>query len=834
MKQPLRNKDNRIDTAVSNTVDVVSVEPLQADESTEIMEAQAQPGEKPGCIAISVRTLVEFLLRSGNIDNRRKGGGRDTELMLEGANAHRMIQRSQGSEYRSEVMLRDVIMREGYDIIVEGRADGIIYGETIIIDEIKSSHKELRFIKAPDPVHLAQAKCYAYMYASQNNLSSITVRMTYVNLTDHDYKYFYEDYTIEEITKWYTDLLEQFYKWADFSYYWKGVRNRSIEGLKFPFVYRTGQRELIGQVYKSLTSQQKLFIQAPTGVGKTIASMYPALKAMGEGRCEKIFYLTAKTITRTVASDCLKLLREQPFSFKSVVITARDKICPLENPECNPDVCAYAKGHYDRINDALYELLTESDNCSREDVEAISLKHRVCPFELNLDMTLFADAVICDYNYVFDPNVYLKRFFADGIKGNYYFLVDEAHNLVDRAMEMYSAQLIKEEFLEVRRIVKEKDEALGRHLNKINKIFLEYKRGCEDVEVLDSIDTLILSLDRLYGRLEDFLDTFDHFDEREVVLNFFFEVRHFINMFENMGKNDYVCYAQLLEDGRFMIKLLCADPSDSLKRCYDRSLSTLLFSATLLPIKYYKQMLGGMSHDPAVYAQSVFDPARRGLFVARDVTSKYTRRGYDEYARMARYISEIVSKRSGNYLIFLPSHAMLDQVFDIYTDLYYEENQEYVIQSSSMGETEREEFISRFENNVRESGKTLLGFCVLGGIFSEGIDLKRDALIGTIIIGTGLPMVAQERNLLKERYSESGYDGFAYAYRYPGMNKVLQAAGRVIRTAEDIGIVALLDERFLMREYMSMFPREWENYMPVTVDTVGDAIESFWKNHVES
>lgn len=825
-------------------------------------EDKTQPGgENPGCIKISVRSLVEFLLRNGDINNRKKGGRFDTELMLEGANAHRAFQRRQKSGYRSEVPLYDVIERDGYDIIIEGRADGI-YEEVVnrniaigeefypkrrvTIDEIKTSHRHLDFIKKPDIIHLAQAKCYAYMHARDCGLSEISVRITYINLDTNDCKFFYEDYTWEEISTWYNELLDKYYRWTDFAYYWKKVRNRSIEQLKFPFIYRTGQRELVAQVYKSITGGEKLYIQAPTGVGKTISTIYPALKAMGEGRCEKIFYLTAKTITRTVAAECFQILRQQPFSFKSVILTAKDKICPLSEPDCNPDTCAYAKGHFDRINDAIYDILTNSDNFSREDIEAVSIKHRVCPFELSLDLSLFSDAIICDYNYVFDPNVYLKRYFADVVTDNYYFLVDEAHNLVDRAMSMYSAELYKEQFLEVRRIVKDKNKYLGNTLNNINKMFLEVKRDCEDTIVLDSIDNIIIALGRLYSQLDDFLENFEKFDEREVVLNFFFDVRHFYNMFENMGPDDYVIYAQIVEDGRFMIKLLCADPSESIKRCTQRAVSSIFFSATLLPITYYRQMLGALDYDNAVYAKSVFDPNKRGLFVANDVTSKYTRRNRDEYARIARYIKEVVSAKKGNYLIFCPSHYMLEQIYDIYMDLYFSEEEEYLVQSSSMGEMDREDFIRRFESGAESEpesflglddsdsaggkNKTLLGFCVLGGIFSEGIDLKKDALIGTIIVGTGLPMVCPERNILKDRYMLSGYDGFAYAYRYPGMNKVLQAAGRVIRTAEDRGVVVLLDERFLSREYLSMFPREWSNYRRVSVDTIGDAVEAFWRN----
>ena len=810
-----------------------------------------QPGQKPGCIRVSVRSLVEFLLRNGDIDNRRRAG-HDAELMLEGANAHRMIQRLQGGRYRAEVPLMDIISREGYDIILEGRADGIITEEHpdspdaegicdnacgkrlledfVTIDEIKSSHRDLEFIKSPDPIHLAQAKCYACMYLKEAGLASINVRMTYANLDSHDVKYFHEHYTAGEITAWYNALMESYYRWSDYSYYWQGVRSRSIEGLRFPFIYRDGQRELVAQVYKSLSARENLFIQASTGVGKTIATIYPALKAMGEGKCEKLFYLTAKTITRTVAADCFTLLREQPFSFKTLMLTAKEKICPLTEPECNPDSCAFAKGHFDRINDAIYDLLTSSDSFSREDIEAASLKHRVCPFELSLDLSLFADCVICDYNYVFDPNVYLKRFFTDNISGNYYFLIDEAHNLTDRAMDMYSALLYKEQFLEINRIVKSKDSYLSRLLNKTNKFFLEYKRECEDYMVLDSIDDIILSLNRVYSRLDDFLEKFDKFDERDIVLEFFFDVRHFLNMFENMGKDDYVIYSQLLPDGRFMIKLLCANPASSIRRCCERGKSAVFFSATLLPIGYYKNMLGAAKDAPAIYAKSVFDPKKRGIFIANDVTTRYKRRGIKEYEKIAAYISAAAAAKSGNYMIFFPSHSMMHEVYEIYAEKFHDaSNTDCLLQSSSMSEEEREKFIARFSHN--DSDRTLLGFCVLGGIFSEGIDLKADALIGAIIVGTGLPQICIERNLLKNRYTLSRLDGFGYAYRYPGMNKVLQAGGRVIRTVADTGIVVLLDERFLEQEYLSMLPREWADFKVVNITNAGAAIKSFWDEH---
>ena len=392
-------------------------------------------------ISVSVRTLVEFILRGGDIDNRKKSG-QDVQLMLEGARIHRMIQQKMGSDYHAEVYLKKLICLDDYDILIDGRADGIIYSTVhtqtdedirrsqVVIDEIKTMYLDLERLREPVPVHLAQAKCYAYMFAEEHKLKEITVRMTYVNQTTLHTKYFHETYTWVEIRNWFEDLIEQYKRWARFEFEFKQIRNESIHGVEFPFEYREGQKELVSQVYRTIYHGRKLFLQAPTGTGKTVSTVFPAVKAMGEGLSDRIFYLTAKTITRTVAAECFDILRRQGLRMKTVVITAKDKICCLDKPDCNPAGCERAKGHFDRVNDAMYDLLTHEDSFTREIIEEYSARHCVCPFELCLDMSLFSDAVICDYNYVFDPNVYLRRFFADGVSGKYIFLVDEAHNLV--------------------------------------------------------------------------------------------------------------------------------------------------------------------------------------------------------------------------------------------------------------------------------------------------------------------------------------------------------------------------------------------------------------------
>lgn len=809
-------------------------------------------------IRISVRRLVEFILREGSIDNR-KSSGSDT-AMQEGSRIHRMLQRRMGSEYHSEIGLRYKWKTEQYDIIIEGRADGIIdanFGihalsfaeeETlpiktiqdkankIIIDEIKGTYKDLKRITEPIRVHLAQAKCYAFMYAAENHLDSIGVRMTYCHIETEELKYFYEDYTFEELKRWFEELMLEYKKWADVQFTWNGIRTTSIRQLTFPFPYREGQKELVTYVYQTIYHKRKLFLEAPTGVGKTISTVFPTVKSMGQGMTEKIFYLTAKTITRTVAQECFSILQKNGLHIKTIVLTAKDKICFLkqeeiaqEEAECNPEACPYADGHYNRINDAMYDLLTQEEHFTREKVQAYAAKHRVCPFELSLDMSLFTDVIICDYNYVFDPRVYLKRFFSDNVgKQDYVFLIDETHNLLDRGREMYSAVLFKESFLQIKHLIKELSPQIAKFLDKCNKELLAMKRQCENYRKEEEIDSFVIILNHLFAAIDDFLDEHDTFPNKKELIEFYFEIAHFLNIYEIMDEN-YVAYSQLLDNGDFMLKLFCVNPAVNLRQCMQKGRSTILFSATLLPIQYYKKLLGGEATDYEVYAKSTFDEKKKALLIANDVTSKYTRRSEEEFRRIAAYIYEVVRQRQGNYMVFLPSHLFLEQVYDCFMKVYYDtKTMECIVQEDYMNETKREEFLLRFQKN-RTKESILIGFCVMGGIFSEGIDLKHDSLIGALIVGTGIPQVGCERELLKQYFDAQGENGYDYAYRYPGMNKVLQSAGRVIRTAEDVGVVALLDERFLELQYRKMFPREWSQYEVVSVSGISKKIEHFWK-----
>ena len=823
-------------------------------------------------IRISVRNLVEFLLRGGDIDNRHVAAS--DKAMQEGTRIHKMIQNGKGPGYDAEVPLShtlvvpsDRILDEELILQIEGRADGIFKEDgCVFIDEIKSVYRDVDRMKAPDAVHLAQAKCYAYIYSVQMELEEIGVRMTYVSTENDNIRYFDEKYSYEEIVMWFDELVGQYRKWMELEAEHKRQRNASIHGLAFPYPYRSGQKELVENVYKTIYHERKLFLEAPTGVGKTLATVYPSVMAIGNGMGDRIFYLTAKTITRTVAMEAFQILKEGGLVFKTVILTGKEKVCLCEREEgaglpCNPEACPYAKGHYDRINEALFDCLSHEESITREVVISYAQKHSVCPFELSLDISLFCDGVVCDYNYVFDPHVYLKRFFADGTGSDSIFLVDEAHNLVDRGREMYSAELIKEDFLELKRSIKDELPYIAKLLDACNKEFLALKRaypGTSTHVPIGSLQLAIQSLSLVIGKfLEDRRAAEKHKAVREPVLNFYFEISHFLLICDLLDEH-YVVYTKHEEDGRFRVKLMNVDPSANLQECMARGRSSILFSATFLPIQYYKKLLGGGKKDYEIYADSTFDPRRRGLFIATDVTSKYTSRNEAEYQKIANYIRIITEEKRGNYMVFFPSHAFLRSVYEQFMEHEYDENHmECILQESSMKEEEREAFLALFGKEAEkeaeketeketekeaekealyddmrdqkaETCKSLIGFCVLGGLFSEGIDLKKDALIGAIIVGTGLPQVGEERTILRDYFEEREGNGFDYAYRFPGMNKVLQAAGRVIRTAEDVGIVALLDYRFTGNEYRKLFPREWMNYEEVTRRSIANGLSDFW------
>ncbi|MCR4814827.1 MAG: ATP-dependent DNA helicase [Lachnospiraceae bacterium] len=840
-------------------------------------------------VHVSVRHLVEFLLRSGDIDNLSGTGASDA--MEAGSRIHKKIQKAAGSGYNAEVKMSVTVPYENFLICVEGRADGVIVEKSgITIDEIKGTYKKLDFIKEPKREHLAQAMCYAYMVLTKENLSEIGVQVTYCNFETEAVKRFRNTLTKEEIIAWFMEIMQEYAKWAKAEVEWKKIRDDSIEEMKFPFEYREGQEKLVGLCAETYESGNFLFMEAPTGCGKTVTTLYPAVREIRKSGIERIFYLTAKTITRTVAADTLAILRKNALRIKSIVLTAKEKICILDEPDCNPIACERAGGHYDRVNDAIYEVITSKEELSREIIEEYAKKHKVCPFEFSLDLSLFADVIICDYNYVYDPHVYLRRFFSEGNNGKYLFLTDEAHNLVDRAREMYSAVLAKEDMGALAAILEAELEHPRRlpipvsyarqiavTLHECEASFLKVKRKCDEgcyvYPDFNLFAPQLKALNRFTAVVQKVLET----PERKrggklwkAILNYYFEVSHFQSMWELIG-DEYKLYARLCEDGKTEVKLLCMDPGKILRSVNKRAAGGVMFSATLFPVEYYKDLLGGTSEDPEILAKSVFSKENRRILTAMDVTSRYDERTDDNYEKIAAYIYRTVKAKQGNYMIFFPSFDFAERVHRILYKKYAPVVFDVILQTEGMSEREREDFLAKFKksgiNDRYSEGKSekngnedqlclpgfapagagskrgkaipihkglasvtrsVVGFCVLGGIFSEGIDLTGEDLIGVLVVGGGIPFVTKDRELMREYFDENAGRGYEYAYQIPGMNKILQAAGRLIRTEKDRGIILYLEKRFLKPEYTVLFPEHMLFEETVSLNTVSKHIAAFW------
>ncbi|WML37161.1 ATP-dependent DNA helicase [Clostridium sp. OS1-26] len=791
-------------------------------------------------IKISVRNLVEFVLRSGDLDSRFTGSSR----ALEGTKAHQKIQKeykdkfskekqipidelvnnkSIKKEYFAEVVLKHNIEYKDFLFIVEGRADGIIIeGDNFIIDEIKTVTRPLETVDEDyNYLHWAQAKCYAYIYALQNGLPNIDVQITYYNINDNETKKLIQNFNINDLESFFNDLLEKYYFWANLIKDWNIKRTNSIKNIDFPFnSYRKGQRELAVAVYGTIKEGKNIFAQAPTGIGKTISTLFPSIKAMGENLTSKVFYLTAKTITRSVAEEAIKLMQDKGLELKSVTLTAKDKICFKEKSSCNPEECEFAKGHFDRVNNALKEVLSKENIMDRETIIGYSREFNVCPFEFSLDLALLADCIICDYNYAFDPRVYLRRFFDND--ENYVFLIDEAHNLVDRARDMFSAELYKSKFLELKKVMKNKEPKIYKALDKVNSYMLKLKKLYKNPHIQkNGLEDIYPLLRKLVSESEQWLTQNNKIEGHEQLLELYFNILTFIRISE-FYNDAYVTYIEE-QDNDIKIKMFCLDPSSLLYDRVRQAKASIFFSATLTPISYFKDMLGGCDNDYILRLQSPFSTDNRAILIGDRVPTRYKYRE-KSYSTIVQYIKAIVSSKKGNYIVFFPSYKYMKDVYRELKEQY--PNIKTLIQDSSMKEEERELFLSEFKENNEE---TMIAFAVLGGIFSEGIDLKYDRLIGAIIVSVGIPQVCLERDIIMDYFNKENDKGFKYAYMYPGMNKVLQAAGRVIRTETDKGVIILVDDRFSDSEYKKLFPKEWYPNLGVrSVKDIENNLKGFW------
>ncbi len=754
-------------------------------------------------IKISVRALVEFVLRSGSIDTTFKG----SSVLLEGIKAHQKVQKKQDKTYKKEVQLKTIIDYKSYCFHIEGRCDGIIAADEITIDEIKSTSKGLEHVEENhNPVHWAQAKLYGYMYGKENNLEQLYIQLTYVDIDTEEEKIFKKRFTMCELETFIYHLLDGYIEFASLKVELFNKRNRSIKELEFPFEkYRKGQRELAVAVYRSILDEKRLFAKAPTGIGKTISTVFPSVKALGEGKIDKIIYLTAKTITRTVAEETFSILREKGLNIKVVTITAKEKVCFKDEVNCSKDYCEYAHGYFDRLNGAMIDILKNEDQLNRFIIESYAIKHKICPFEFSLDLALLVDGIICDYNYVFDPRASLKRF-TDENKKNNIILIDEAHNLVDRARDMFSGTLFKSIFLDVKRVFKAKDKEIYKSLNKLNSFMLKLKKECNEAPFImnkDKPKEISVFLNHFVSAAERWLTRNPKKEGYNELLDLYFECTSFAKILQLYDER-FITYVEK-DNKEVTLKLFCLDPSFLLHEITRNYKASVFFSATLIPLAYFKEILGGDNDDYTIVLKSPFNRDHLKIYIS-DLSTRYKdREGTSSY--LVEKISKIANKNPGNYLVFFPSYKYMNQIYEMFIGENI--NMNTIIQSANMLEEEREDFLAQFKENNKD---TLVGFAVLGGVFSEGVDLKGDRLNGVIVVGVGLPQICLERNIIKDYYCSIDKSGYDYAYVYPGMNKVLQAGGRLIRTEHDRGILVLIDDRFLYKKYQAMFPDEWKHF----------------------
>lgn len=770
---------------------------------------------------VSVRELVAFVHNEESIDNRKQSN----HTALEGSKIHRKLQQSMDENYQSEVSLKTVYQGKQFDIQLEGRCDGIWQKENqIIIDEIKTGEHTFEQLEdATLQLFMAQAKIYAYIYALQEKLEEVVVMVRYFCTQDEKIDEYQNQYSFDELNNYYQETMKEYEKWLIFLDKYRQNRQKKLQALQFPYNnYRKGQRELSIAVYRTLSQEKCLFMEAPTGTGKTLSTLFPALKAMGEYNQGRIFYLTAKTITRQVALDTMKLFEEQQSEIKTIEISAKEKICFMNECKCNPDYCPFAKNYYQKQKLAIWDLLNNGHFYSREQISEVAKKYECCPFELSLDLSLYSDVIVCDYNYLFDPQVYLKRFF-ELEETDSYFLVDEGHNLISRAREMYSKALSLQ-------LIKDFKKLLPKHHRKHHKILQQFIEYCEESrKLLKDRDYLFQKelpdklIDLGYRWSEYFRDfLLELKDEIPTWLqNLYFDLMSFLKISEYY--DDHFSFLVELVNHELQFKIFCLDPAHFIKQKLDFGKGSVLFSATLSPVQYYQNLLVGHTDDLTFRQSSPFNQNQFQVLVADylPMTYKYRSQVVDSLCELIKKATDI---KAGNYFCFFPSFSYMEEVYQRYIQLYPEA--EVLIQSRELKDVEKEAFLANFQ---AQNEQVVLGFCVLGGVFSEGIDLKKNRLIGSIIVSVGLPQISKEQEELKRYFDEKNQQGFYYIYQLPGFNKMMQAAGRVIRTEEDRGVILLIDQRFSRKDYMQLYPSHWSKGVVVhDLSSMLNQLKQFW------
>ncbi len=806
-------------------------------------------GSKP-VHTVQVRELTEFVLRQGDLGGERQFVGPDRAVA--GIRGHQKLQRSRPAGYRTEIVVEHAMDAGEFILRIRGRIDGLLATpEHVLLEEIKTVQGPWDGVA--DPLHWAQAKFYAFIHAREQDLKQMAIQLAYLELETGDVTEFRQVFTFAELSDFFVTTIAIYCDWVRERHRWCELRDDSIRALAFPFAYRPGQRELAVAAYRVLAKGGRFFVAAPTGIGKTISVLFPALKALAHGKVERIFYLTARTVGRAIAQKTLAELRERQLKVRTLTLTAKEKICVRAGQPCDAQTCPLAVGYYDRVKSAVRESL-ELEDISRTGLETVARKHQVCPFELSLDVSIWADVVICDYNYVFDPQVYLRRHF-DAERGPYAFLVDEAHNLVDRGREMFSAELDGREILDVKRAIKQGVPRCAKALTKLHSAMRHLANPVapphEAAEASDARvelnlfpaqttvptgtkngitttcklpENLVPLLEAAMKEAETWLVQNTPAAFRDDLLGLYFRLHSFRR---TAGFYDERFVSIIQSAPGLKMRLFCLDPSRLLGQALARGKAAILFSATLTPLEYYRDLLGGTPEDPMLQFGSPFPCENLAVLVHDRIQTHFKGRA-ESIGDVVSAIASVVQGRRGNYLAYFPSYQYLNAVREKFEACNLPV--QTLVQRPGMTETERDDFLEAF---TAEHSGTLVGFAVMGGVFGEGIDLVGERLIGVVVVGVGLPQLCAERDLIRDYFQPQNSMGFEYAYTFPGMNRVLQAVGRVIRSERDRGVALLIDARFNELRYRRLFPAWWKFVRVRHPPGLEKAVHDFWSQNSE-
>lgn len=772
---------------------------------------------------ISVKEIAELLYGSGNITSDRVLQTR----AMEGIEIHQYWQ-NQYTEFDSkEVFVKTSFEHEDIQLDISGRIDGILVREDqIILEEIKSTKLDFEYLEESTfPAHMVQAKLYAYMYMLQNNQKKIKILLTYIQVEDRDVLQFEKSFSFKMLSTFFEKTILKYLSWLEKLTKHEDERQKSIEGLTFPFPdYRLNQRELMAHIYRNVLDKGILYATAPTGIGKTIASIFSCLKAINSSK-QKLFYCSAKNDGKTIALDTVKILEENGLIAKTCCITAKDSMCLLKERDCDPEVCKYANGYYKRIYKAIDDLYQSESIYSKEILKQYGKKHKVCPFEYSLDISNYSDIIVCDYNYVFDPRVHLIRYFEED---NYQpiLLIDEAHNMVSRSRDMYSATIRQETFekmLDLSRYLKPSPRReIQKGLDYFQEKEIDYLLEVDFITKEGLDQGLLTILKRLLTKFDQILSTEKKIPLKSQVMDVYFEVYQFVRI-SDFFNQEYIFVYEKIND-KMEISMKCLNASEFIKRTIeDHAEACTFFSATLDPIHYYKTLISANAGNDMKLVSS-FKQDHLLLIAIDEVSTRYKDRN-DSIQKVLEVSKTLVESKKGNYIIFFPSYQYLNMIAD---ELKFDpENVELIRQERNMSLFERNSTLTMFKTS---SEKTQVGLFVMGGVFGESIDLIGDMLSGVVIVGVGLPQLSSFNNILKSHFDIEFNQGFDFAYTYPGLNKVIQAVGRVIRSETDRGIAVLIDDRFTSRKYYSLYPREWSHLKVINeVNILKKTLKSFWK-----